>query len=209
MVSCPQVSPPKPSIHLSPIRATCPAHLILLDFVTHTLFGEQYSSLSSSLCSFLHSPVTSSLSAPDILLSILFSNILSRRSSLNVTNQVWATRPKHVAVKCKIYVVYLTDCCRHLTIVTYSASLTLFSCNWRCPSHATTPRPMQCRQINNIAGHLVAWQLIRIMEQMSVKARLAFQRTHVRVCYVLQRTGLSGPCCAQGVARTSRCLATF
>jgi len=72
-----------------------------------------------------------------------------------------------------------------------------------------TPRSMQCRQINNIAGHLVAWPFIRIMEQMSVKARLAFQHTHVRVCYVLQGPGTSGPCCAQGVARTSRCLATF
>jgi len=80
---------------------------------------------------------------------------------------------------------------------------------WRYPSRATTPMSMQCRQINNIAGHFVAWPLIRIMEQMSVKARLAFQLTHVRACYVLQRTGPSGPCYAQGVARTSRCLATF
>ena len=44
-----------------PIHATCPTHLILLDFITRTVFGEQYRSLSSSLCSFLHSPVTSSL----------------------------------------------------------------------------------------------------------------------------------------------------
>jgi len=31
----------------SPIRATCPAHLILLDFITRTILGEQYRSLSS------------------------------------------------------------------------------------------------------------------------------------------------------------------
>ena len=43
---------------LSPIRASCPAHLILLNLITRTLSSEDYSSLSSSLCSFLHSPVT-------------------------------------------------------------------------------------------------------------------------------------------------------
>ena len=59
----------------SSICATCPAHLIL-DFITHTILGEQYRTLSSSLCSFLHSPVTSSLLGPNILLSTLFSNIL-------------------------------------------------------------------------------------------------------------------------------------
>jgi len=43
---------------LAPIRATYPAHLILIDFITRIIFGEQYRSLSPSLCSFLHSPVT-------------------------------------------------------------------------------------------------------------------------------------------------------
>jgi len=38
----------------SPIRATCPAHLILLDFITRTILGEEYNSFSSSLCSLLH-----------------------------------------------------------------------------------------------------------------------------------------------------------
>ena len=72
---------------LSPIRATCPTHLILLDFITHTILGEEYRSLSSSLCSFLHSPITSSLLGPNIL-NTLFLNNLSLRSSLNVSDQV-------------------------------------------------------------------------------------------------------------------------
>jgi len=73
---------------LSPIRATCLAHLILLDFITRTILGEQCISLSSSFCSFLHSPVTSSLLDPNIHLSTLFSNTLSLRSILIVSDQV-------------------------------------------------------------------------------------------------------------------------
>ena len=61
----------------SPICATCPAHLILLDFITRTILGEEYRSFSSSLCSLLHSPVTSSLLGPNILLNTIFSNTLS------------------------------------------------------------------------------------------------------------------------------------
>ena len=47
-----------------PIRATCTAHLILLDFITRTILGEEYKSFSSSLCNLLHSPVNSSLVGP-------------------------------------------------------------------------------------------------------------------------------------------------
>ena len=50
-------------VHAPPlhIRATCPAHFILLDSITRTILGEEYRSLSSSLCSSFHSPITSSL----------------------------------------------------------------------------------------------------------------------------------------------------
>ena len=72
----------------SPICATCPVHLILLDFISRTILGEEYRSFSSSLCNFLHSPVTSSLLGPNILLNTLFSNTLSLHSSLNVSDQV-------------------------------------------------------------------------------------------------------------------------
>jgi len=73
-------------VYTSPllIHATCPTHLIILDLITRTILGEQYRSLSTSVCSFLHSPVTSSHFYPNILLSIVFSNT----SSLNVSDQV-------------------------------------------------------------------------------------------------------------------------
>ena len=43
---------------LSPIRVTCPTHLILIDLITRITLGEQYTSLSSSLWSFLSTPLS-------------------------------------------------------------------------------------------------------------------------------------------------------
>jgi len=62
---------------LSPIHATCPAHLIFLDLITRIVFGEEYRSQNSSLCNLLHSPVTSSVLGPSIFHGTLFSNNLS------------------------------------------------------------------------------------------------------------------------------------
>jgi hypothetical protein len=56
--------------------------------ITRIIFGDEYRSLRSSLCSLLHSPVPSSLLGPNILLSTLFSNTLSLCSSLSVRDQV-------------------------------------------------------------------------------------------------------------------------
>jgi len=72
----------------SPIRATCPAHLILLDFITRKLVGEQYKTFNSSLYNLLHSPFTSSLLGPNILLNTMFSKTLRFLSSRNVNDQV-------------------------------------------------------------------------------------------------------------------------
>ena len=92
----PSVHSTKPCLHLSS------PHLIIHDFSTRITFGE-YRSLSSSLCSLLHSPVTSSLLGPNILLNSLFSNTLSLRTSLNVSDQV----PHPYKTTYKIIVLYI------------------------------------------------------------------------------------------------------
>jgi len=90
----------------SPKRATFLAYLIL-DLITRIVFGEQYRSLSSSLCRFLHSPVTSSLLGPNILLNTLFSVTLSLRSSPNVSDQV--SLPYKTTDKIHIYNHYVNE----------------------------------------------------------------------------------------------------
>jgi len=91
----------------SPIRTTCTAHLILLHFITRTIFDEKYRPLSSSLCSFHHSLVTSSLLGPNILLSILFSTTVSLRFSLNVSDQdshPYKTPGKIIVIYLNLYI---------------------------------------------------------------------------------------------------------
>jgi hypothetical protein len=57
-----------------PSRATCHAHLIILYVITRKTFAEEQRSYSSSLCSFILSPVTLSFLSPNIFLCSLFSN---------------------------------------------------------------------------------------------------------------------------------------
>jgi hypothetical protein len=56
--------------------------------VTRIIFGEKYRSLRSSWCICHYFPVTSSLLGPNILLNTLFSNTLSLRSSVSVSDHV-------------------------------------------------------------------------------------------------------------------------
>ena len=72
---------------LSPTLATCLSHQILLDYHPNNT-GLAVQIISSPSFSFLHSPVTSSLLGPNSLLGILFSDTLSLRSSLSVSDQI-------------------------------------------------------------------------------------------------------------------------
>jgi hypothetical protein len=88
VVSFLQVSPPKPCIRLSSHRATCPAHLILLGFITRTILDEEYRLFSSLLRTFFPLPCHRAPPRPNILLSTLFSDTFSLGSSLNSSDQV-------------------------------------------------------------------------------------------------------------------------
>jgi len=90
---------------LFPICATYPTHIILDNLITQKILGEEYRSLSSSLCGFLLSLVISSLLGPNILLNTLFSNTFSLCSSLNISDQ--ASHPNKT--KSKITLLYILN----------------------------------------------------------------------------------------------------
>ena len=59
--------------HQNPVHASPHPHKCYMPRPSHssrTILGEEYRTLSSSLCSFLHSPITSSLLGPNILPNI-------------------------------------------------------------------------------------------------------------------------------------------
>ena len=106
--------------HQHPVYTSAVPHPCYMSRLPHSSrfchpkkLGEKYRSLSSSLCSFLHSPVTSSLLGPNILLSILFSNALGLRISLNVCDQV--SHPYKATGKTESIEIGM-KCCRNLLV---------------------------------------------------------------------------------------------
>jgi len=89
---------------LTPIRATCHTHFILLDLISPVIFGEEYKVLNSSLCSCLHSPDTSSLVGPNMLLVTLFSNTVSLSVSDHVSHLYKNNRQNYRSVYPNFYI---------------------------------------------------------------------------------------------------------
>jgi hypothetical protein len=89
-----------------PIHATCPIQLILLDLITWILFGEQYKSWSSSLCSFLHCLVISSSFGPTMFQHPVLENLQSLlvlpcvRASFTT---IWNNRQNYSCVYFNLY----------------------------------------------------------------------------------------------------------
>jgi hypothetical protein len=110
VVSCPQISPPKPSSFLP---HTC--HVTLLNLSVVVIIGKEHRFWRSSLCSLFTSPVTSSLLGPNIFFSTLFSNILSVCPSLSARDQVWCQYKttgkiiQHFVIRTKSFFFFLNN----------------------------------------------------------------------------------------------------
>jgi len=89
--------------HQNPVYTSPLPHFIYLELITQIIFGEEYRSLNSSVCTLLHFPVTLSLLGLNVLFSILFSNILSLRSSVSVNDHI--SHP--YKIRGKIIVLYI------------------------------------------------------------------------------------------------------
>jgi hypothetical protein len=93
----------------SKIIAKCSAYFILPYLIILIILCEDCKLRSSSICSFLHPPVTSSLLSPNILFSKQFSNTLSLCSSLKLKDQIARTcrTTSRIIVLCILILTFL------------------------------------------------------------------------------------------------------
>jgi hypothetical protein len=96
-----------------------PMLLILLHIIILTICGEVYKLRSSSLCSLLQPPATSSLLRPNILLSTLFPDTLNLCYFLGVRDQVphpYKTTSKIILLHILIFKIFKNETGRQKTL---------------------------------------------------------------------------------------------
>jgi hypothetical protein len=143
--------------------------------ITRTILGEQYRSLSSSLCSFLHSLVISSLYGPNIL------NTLLSNTPAYVPPSMWAT--KFIRTTTGIIplsndgaCLCLISSCSNFTVSLAQLSSNNVSSNSRLNTHNSGSSNVQSSATGHCNGHRKQSELCAVST----------------ACYKCRRTAASG-----------------
>ena len=116
MVSFPQVSPSEPCIHLSslPYALHAPSISCFLDFITRTILGEQYRSLSFSSC---HAPMATFCNRPFYLPDSRLQYFVHSVGKLqSIPRSIWRDRSQSGQS------LLVITCCNTLLIIDISHS---------------------------------------------------------------------------------------